>query len=204
MQMRRLQYLNERARFPLRMCLRVCLPVRLRVCVCICVCVSVSACVCLYLRVCVCICVCVSVCVCLYLRLHRRGGRGGGMLTCAFSNHGMHAGVYYALFGHGCCFCNLGSGINVFTATTSPLGPWSSSSYVATSAPACQTPFFLILVCDHICACLSNPLFPHPRMWPHLRLLDTPASCSSFRERGCYWIPRLLSVHSAAGDRVHG
>lgn len=31
--------------------------------------------------------------------------------------------VYYALFGHCCCFCFQGSGMYVFTAPT-PLGPW--------------------------------------------------------------------------------
>jgi len=38
-------------------------------------------------------------------------------------------GVYYALFGHGCCFCSTGSGMNVFTAIESPLGPWSAIPY---------------------------------------------------------------------------
>ena len=32
-------------------------------------------------------------------------------------------GVYYAMFGHGCCFCEGGSGVNVFTSSH-PLGPY--------------------------------------------------------------------------------
>lgn len=34
-------------------------------------------------------------------------------------------GVYYALFGRCCCFCGEGSDVEVYTATASPLGPWS-------------------------------------------------------------------------------
>ena len=37
-------------------------------------------------------------------------------------------GVVYAMFGHGCCFCAGGSGVNVFTAAH-PLGPFTKSSY---------------------------------------------------------------------------
>ena len=37
-------------------------------------------------------------------------------------------GVVYAMFGHGCCFCAAGSGVNVFTAAH-PLGPYTKSSY---------------------------------------------------------------------------
>lgn len=33
-------------------------------------------------------------------------------------------GVYYALFGHCCCFCYQGSGMFVFSAPH-PLGPWT-------------------------------------------------------------------------------
>ena len=33
-------------------------------------------------------------------------------------------GVYYAVFGHCCCFCMQGSGLFVYTASH-PLGPWS-------------------------------------------------------------------------------
>ena len=47
-------------------------------------------------------------------------------------------GVYYALFGHGCCFCKTGSGVNVFTSTTSPLGPWSNSSVDIGCAPVAK------------------------------------------------------------------
>merc|ERR1712217_372214 len=32
-------------------------------------------------------------------------------------------GLYYALFGHCCCFCYQGSGVMVYTAP-SPKGPW--------------------------------------------------------------------------------
>ena len=35
-------------------------------------------------------------------------------------------GYYYIMFGHGCCFCEGGSGLSVFTVT-SPLGPYTSS-----------------------------------------------------------------------------
>lgn len=37
-------------------------------------------------------------------------------------------GTIYAMFGHGCCFCATGSGVNVFTATH-PLGPWNSLDF---------------------------------------------------------------------------
>eukprot|EP00656_Telonema_subtile_P004896 TRINITY_DN12233_c0_g1_i2.p1 TRINITY_DN12233_c0_g1~~TRINITY_DN12233_c0_g1_i2.p1 ORF type:complete len:432 (+),score=71.70 TRINITY_DN12233_c0_g1_i2:132-1427(+) len=33
-------------------------------------------------------------------------------------------GLFYALFGHCCCFCQQGSGVMVYTAS-SPLGPWT-------------------------------------------------------------------------------
>ena len=32
------------------------------------------------------------------------------------------------MFGHGCCFCKGGSGVNVFTATH-PLGPYNSLDF---------------------------------------------------------------------------
>ena len=37
-------------------------------------------------------------------------------------------GTVYAMFGHGCCFCAGGSGVNVFTATH-PLGPYNSLEF---------------------------------------------------------------------------
>lgn len=36
-------------------------------------------------------------------------------------------GVYYALFGHCCCFCYQGSGMYVFSAPH-PLGPWTQQA----------------------------------------------------------------------------
>jgi hypothetical protein len=36
-------------------------------------------------------------------------------------------GVYYVMFGHGCCFCEGGSGVNVFTSSH-PLGPYQGGS----------------------------------------------------------------------------
>jgi hypothetical protein len=38
-------------------------------------------------------------------------------------------GFYYALITHVCCFCRQGGGVSVFTAASSPLGPWSSVAY---------------------------------------------------------------------------
>ena len=37
-------------------------------------------------------------------------------------------GIVYVMFGHGCCFCAKGSGVNVFTATH-PLGPYDSLDF---------------------------------------------------------------------------
>jgi hypothetical protein len=47
-------------------------------------------------------------------------------------------GVYYALFGHGCCFCAGGAGVNVFTSLH-PLGPYSAGSYDIGCAPDAKT-----------------------------------------------------------------
>eukprot|EP00043_Microstomoeca_roanoka_P006211 m.61088 g.61088 ORF g.61088 m.61088 type:complete len:425 (-) comp13322_c0_seq2:21-1295(-) len=48
-------------------------------------------------------------------------------------------GVYYALFGHCCCFCSEGSGIGVYTAT-SPLGPYMSRGNIGCSYPGPKGP----------------------------------------------------------------
>ena len=49
-------------------------------------------------------------------------------------------GVYYAMFGHCCCFCYQGSGVIVHTAKH-PLGPWTAE---ASGDVACQRPPHLI------------------------------------------------------------
>lgn len=46
-------------------------------------------------------------------------------------------GVWYALFGHCCCFCYQGSGLFVHTAV-SPLGPWTPQN--STYDIACENP----------------------------------------------------------------
>jgi hypothetical protein len=47
-------------------------------------------------------------------------------------------GVWYALFGHCCCFCEQGSGLFVHTAPH-PMGPWTLQS-APVSDIACQAP----------------------------------------------------------------
>jgi len=47
-------------------------------------------------------------------------------------------GVWYALFGHCCCFCYQGSGLFVHTAPT-PMGPWTLQSSPVSDI-ACQAP----------------------------------------------------------------
>lgn len=46
------------------------------------------------------------------------------------------AGVYYALFGHCCCFCEQGSGGYVYTAPA-PLGPWTLQAPVEAADVIC-------------------------------------------------------------------
>jgi hypothetical protein len=48
-------------------------------------------------------------------------------------------GLYYALFGHCCCFCLQGSGLFVYTASL-PLGPWTRQSSPTNFDVACQAP----------------------------------------------------------------
>ena len=43
-------------------------------------------------------------------------------------------GVYYALFGQCCAFCWQGSGVGVYTATESPLGPWTTARNIGCNA----------------------------------------------------------------------
>eukprot|EP00730_Choanoeca_flexa_P015117 TRINITY_DN6860_c0_g1_i1.p1 TRINITY_DN6860_c0_g1~~TRINITY_DN6860_c0_g1_i1.p1 ORF type:complete len:362 (+),score=60.38 TRINITY_DN6860_c0_g1_i1:2-1087(+) len=42
-------------------------------------------------------------------------------------------GVYYAMFGHCCCFCAEGSDIGVYTAS-SPMGPWTTQQDIGCQA----------------------------------------------------------------------
>jgi len=53
--------------------------------------------------------------------------------------------IYYALFGHCCCFCQQGSGIMVYTAT-SPLGPWNPQN--PTGDLACKAPSHSVSIGD--------------------------------------------------------
>lgn len=48
-------------------------------------------------------------------------------------------GVFYALFGHCCCFCYQGSGVMVYTAT-SPLGPWEPQCSDVQHGTGCLAP----------------------------------------------------------------
>jgi hypothetical protein len=48
-------------------------------------------------------------------------------------------GLFYALFGHCCCFCYQGSGLFVYTATA-PLGPWTRQSSPASFDISCEAP----------------------------------------------------------------
>ena len=49
-------------------------------------------------------------------------------------------GVWYALFGHCCCYCEQGSGLFVHTAPT-PMGPWTAAGAGATPYDiACEAP----------------------------------------------------------------
>ena len=69
-------------------------------------------------------------------------------------------GIYYVLFGHGCCFCAGGSGVNVFSATH-PLGPYSSAN--ASYDIGCQTePGHTpdIGKCESVAKAQQNSVFP--------------------------------------------
>ena len=48
-------------------------------------------------------------------------------------------GLFYALFGHCCCFCLQGSGLYVYTAAA-PLGPWTRQGSPADFDVSCQPP----------------------------------------------------------------
>ena len=48
-------------------------------------------------------------------------------------------GLFYALFGHCCCFCFQGSGLFVYTASE-PLGPWTRQASPAGFDAACEAP----------------------------------------------------------------
>jgi hypothetical protein len=48
-------------------------------------------------------------------------------------------GVWYALFGHCCCFCMQGSGLFVHTAPH-PMGPWTAASANSPYDIACEAP----------------------------------------------------------------
>eukprot|EP00051_Salpingoeca_urceolata_P027193 m.480382 g.480382 ORF g.480382 m.480382 type:complete len:366 (+) comp21810_c0_seq1:160-1257(+) len=49
-------------------------------------------------------------------------------------------GIYYALFGHCCCFCQAGSGIGVYTSS-SPLGPYSAGYNIGCDYNGTKGPF---------------------------------------------------------------
>eukprot|EP00040_Diaphanoeca_grandis_P012382 m.62771 g.62771 ORF g.62771 m.62771 type:complete len:368 (+) comp23198_c0_seq2:680-1783(+) len=110
-------------------------------------------------------------------------------------------GVVYAMFGHGCCFCAGGSGVNVFTASH-PLGPYTSSSYDI----ACQNAGANIRTCNSVVHAQQNCIFDVETtsgiemMWTGDRWMSAPDHLKSHDFQ--YWMP-LRWNDSATPPTLH-
>ena len=97
------------------------------------------------------------------------------------------SGIYYALFGHCCCFCYQGSGMFVFTAPH-PLGPWTQQSQPLSAG--------LVDL-----GCTANAETPTPKTNPMGKTLPLTATVTS--GQGCvYKGAKAASVSQAQQNFV--